>query len=392
MKSHIVCMIDDDPDYLHMCSQLLASVDIDVHGFTCLHDAADAVCRARVLILDLDMPQIDGVETLRWLSQRSFSGYLVIVSGHDIAIVQAARELAKAQGLQVAEALTKPLDMQAFIRKIQRLLQMQQQPSAQVVVGQQPDITAADFLAALHQHELSLCYQPKYRVDNQTLIGFEALARWHSPVWGQVSPAVFVPLAEETGLINELTDWVLAEVVAQLARWSADNLHTCVAVNLSLINLQNVSFPAKLLHQLKCHQLKPSQLVLELTESALMNEVVTALDILLRLRLNGIELSIDDFGTGYSSLAQLQRIPFSELKIDRRFVADFQHKPESRAIVETCINLAHKMHIRTVAEGVESIETLEALQEVGCDYAQGYLFHPPLTVPKATELLKAAQQ
>ena len=102
MMSHLVCMIDDDPDYLHMCSQFLASVDIAVYGFTCLHDAADAIGQARVVILDLDMPHIDGVETLRWLSQQAFSGHLVIVSGHDISIVHAARELAKAQGLPVA--------------------------------------------------------------------------------------------------------------------------------------------------------------------------------------------------------------------------------------------------------------------------------------------------
>lgn len=130
--------------------------------------------------------------------------------------------------------------------------------------------------------------------------------------------------------------------------------------------------------------------MLELTESALMNEVVTALDILIRLRMNGIELSIDDFGTGYSSVAQLQRVPFTELKIDRRFVSNFLRESESRAIVEACINLAHKMHIRTLAEGVECIETLQALRALGCDYAQGYFFHPPLHVAQATELLKGS--
>jgi EAL domain-containing protein (putative c-di-GMP-specific phosphodiesterase class I) len=387
MMSHLVCMIDDDPDYLQMCSQFLASVDIAVQGFTCLHDSADAVCQAKVVILDLDMPHIDGVETLRWLSRQAFSGYLVIVSGHDISIVHAARELAKAQGLQVADALTKPLDMHAFSRKIQQLLQVQLQPKAGT--GNQPAITAADLVAALQRNELSLCYQPKYQLTDNKLVGFEALARWKSPLFGQVPPTVFIQLAEQSGVIDALTDWVLAEVIAQLSRWAEQKLSTCVAVNLSLINLQNINFPARLLHELKCHQLQPQQLVLELTESAFMNEVVTALDILIRLRMNGIELSIDDFGTGYSSLAQLQRIPFTELKIDRRFIANFLHEAESQAIVETCINLAHKMHIRTVAEGVETAETLQALQAIGCDYAQGYFFHPPLTVPQATELLKA---
>jgi len=386
MMSHLVCMIDDDPDYLHMCSQFLASVDIAVYGFTCLHDAADAIGQARVVILDLDMPHIDGVETLRWLSQQAFSGHLVIVSGHDISIVHAARELAKAQGLQVADALTKPLDMLAFTKKIQQLLQVQLKP--QVVAGNRPAISATDLATALQRNELSLCYQPKYQLTDNKLVGFEALARWKSLVFGQVPPAFFIQLAEQSGMIDDVTDWVLAQVIAQLALWKKQQLTTRVAVNLSLINLQNINFPAKLLHEMKSHQLQPQQLVLELTESALMNEVVTALDILIRLRMNGIELSIDDFGTGYSSLAQLQRIPFTELKIDRRFVANFLHEPESRAIVEACINLAHNMHIKTVAEGVETIETLQALQVLGCDYAQGYYFHPPLTVAQATELLK----
>jgi EAL domain-containing protein (putative c-di-GMP-specific phosphodiesterase class I)/ActR/RegA family two-component response regulator len=383
-------MIDDDPDYLQMCAQFLASADIAVDGFTCLHDAADAVCQSSVVVLDLDMPQVDGVETLRWLSQQAFSGHLVIVSGHDISIVHAARELARAQGLQVAEALTKPLDMLAFSKKIQHLLKAPLQQQA--AVSDAPNITAADLVAALRNNELSLCFQPKYQLTDNQLVGFEALARWKSPVFGQVPPVFFIPLAEQSGVIDELTDWALSKALAQLSQWSAQQLHTRVAVNLSLINLQNISFPAKLLHEIKCYQLQPQQLVLELTESALMNEVVTALDILIRLRMNGIELSIDDFGTGYSSLAQLQRIPFTELKIDRRFISDFLHEPESRAIVEACINLAHNMQIKTVAEGVETVEMLQALKAIGCDYAQGYYFHPPLTVAQATELLKIAAQ
>lgn len=390
MKPNSVCMIDDDPDYLQMCAQFLASADIAVDGFTCLHDAADAVCQSSVVVLDLDMPQVDGVETLRWLSQQAFSGHLVIVSGHDISIVHAARELARAQGLQVAEALTKPLDMLAFSKKIQNLLKAPLQQQA--AVSNAPNITAADLVAALRNNELSLCFQPKYQLADNQLVGFEALARWKSPVFGQVPPVFFIPLAEQSGVIDELTDWALSKALAQLSQWSAQQLHTRVAVNLSLINLQNISFPAKLLHEIKCYQLQPQQLVLELTESALMNEVVTALDILIRLRMNGIELSIDDFGTGYSSLAQLQRIPFTELKIDRRFISDFLHEPESRAIVEACINLAHNMQIKTVAEGVETVEMLQALKAIGCDYAQGYYFHPPLTVAQATELLKIAAQ
>jgi EAL domain-containing protein (putative c-di-GMP-specific phosphodiesterase class I) len=390
MKPNSVCMIDDDPDYLQMCAQFLASADIAVDGFTCLHDAADAVCQSSVVVLDLDMPQVDGVETLRWLSQQAFSGHLVIVSGHDISIVHAARELARAQGLQVAEALTKPLDMLAFSKKIQHLLKAPLQQQA--AVSDAPNITAADLVAALRNNELSLCFQPKYQLTDNQLVGFEALARWKSPVFGQVPPVFFIPLAEQSGVIDELTDWALSKALAQLSQWSAQQLHTRVAVNLSLINLQNISFPAKLLHEIKCYQLQPQQLVLELTESALMNEVVTALDILIRLRMNGIELSIDDFGTGYSSLAQLQRIPFTELKIDRRFISDFLHEPESRAIVEACINLAHNMQIKTVAEGVETVEMLQALKAIGCDYAQGYYFHPPLTVAQATELLKIAAQ
>jgi len=392
MKPNSVCMIDDDPDYLHMCSQFLASVDITIDGFTCLHDAADAVCQSSVVVLDLDMPHVDGVETLRWLSQQAFSGHLVIVSGHDISIVHAARELARAQGLQVAEALTKPLDMLSFTQKIQHLLQMPQQSQAEAKASDYPNITAADLVAALRNNELSLCFQPKYQLTDNQLVGFEALARWKSPVFGQVPPVFFIPLAEQSGIIDELTDWALSQALAQLSQWSAQKLYTRVAVNLSLINLQNISFPAKLLHEVKCHQLQPQQLVLELTESALMNEVVTALDILIRLRMNGIELSIDDFGTGYSSLAQLQRIPFTELKIDRRFISDFLHEPESRAIVEACINLAHNMQIKTVAEGVETLEMLQALKAIGCDYAQGYFFNPPLTVAQATELLKIAAQ
>ena len=168
---------------------VFASADIAVDGFTCLHDAADAVCQSSVVVLDLDMPQVDGVETLRWLSQQAFSGHLVIVSGHDISIVHAARELARAQGLQVAEALTKPLDMLAFSKKIQNLLKAPLQQQA--AVSDAPNITAADLVAALRNNELSLCFQPKYQLTDNQLVGFEALARWKSPVFGQVPPVFF---------------------------------------------------------------------------------------------------------------------------------------------------------------------------------------------------------
>ncbi len=233
--------------------------------------------------------------------------------------------------------------------------------------------------SALKNGEFELHYQPQVDGPSRTVIGFEALVRWHHPQQGLVSPASFIPLAEETGLIVPLGDWVLREACRQNKAWQAAGLPPLpVSVNISPSQLRQSRFGHTVATVLEESGLHPSCLELELTESMMMHGPERNVETLQGLRELGVGISIDDFGTGYSSLAYLKRLPIDKLKIDQTFVRDVAVDPDDAAIITTIIGLAQNMNLGVVAEGVESVEQLELLQSGGCRHHQGYLFARPL--------------
>ena len=191
----------------------------------------------------------------------------------------------------------------------------------------------------------------------------EALVRWLHPERGLIYPDEFIWLAEKEGLMEDLTRTVIDQSVHQEQQWQNNVKWICVSVNISAIDITSLKLPEQLAELLEANKLSPSKLTLEVTETALMGELVKSLDILTRLRMKGLGLSIDDFGTGYSSLSQLHRVPFTELKIDQSFVISMLEDEEARAIVKTCVMLGHELKMKVVAEGVESKEHLEILKE-----------------------------
>jgi diguanylate cyclase (GGDEF)-like protein len=226
--------------------------------------------------------------------------------------------------------------------------------------------------------QLKLQYQPKVRFATGELVGVEALVRWIHPKLGQISPDQFIPLAEQTGLINPLTRWVLKEAMRQSYAWQRCGLDLNIAVNLSAKNLQSSDLTEHLGRLLSASGIQPGRLVLEVTESAIMSDEPRAQEILRKLHSQGIEIAIDDFGTGYSSLANLRRLPVSEIKIDKSFVMGMSACNEDRIIVDSIIELGHKLGLHVVAEGVETQHTWKALVDLRCDLAQGYLLSRPL--------------
>ncbi|HKP61273.1 MAG TPA: GGDEF domain-containing response regulator [Polyangiales bacterium] len=226
--------------------------------------------------------------------------------------------------------------------------------------------------------QLKLQYQPKVRFDTGELVGVEALVRWLHPKLGQISPDQFIPLAEKTGLINPLTRWVLKEAMRQSYAWQRSGLDLNIAVNLSAKNLQSSDLTEHLGRLLSASGIHPERLVLEVTESAIMSDEPRAQEILRKLHAQGIEIAIDDFGTGYSSFANLRRLPVSEIKIDKSFVMGMSASNEDRIIVDSIIELGHKLGLHVVAEGVETHSTWTALGDLHCDLAQGYFLSRPL--------------
>jgi diguanylate cyclase (GGDEF)-like protein/PAS domain S-box-containing protein len=231
---------------------------------------------------------------------------------------------------------------------------------------------------AIEYNKLLLHYQPKVDLSSGLVCGVEALVRWEHPERGLVSPDDFIPLAEQSGMIDALTERVLDAGLRQQHDWARAGVKLVLAVNLSARNLQNLQLPDKIAALLRTWAVRPEWLELEITESAIMADPTCALKILTALHAMGIRLTIDDYGTGYSSLAYLRRLPVNELKIDRSFVKNMTHDESNAMIVRSTIDLGHNLGLRVVAEGVESLGILELLRELGCNAAQGYYLSKPL--------------
>ena len=243
---------------------------------------------------------------------------------------------------------------------------------------------------ALDRQEFQVYYQPIISLDNKKIVGFEALLRWQHPEQGLISPAKFLPIAEEIGLIVPIGEWILHSACQQMALWqtqisTASQLK--ISVNLSAKQLQDPNFLGAVKRVLTQTGLEGKSLQLELTESMLMENLKALTTLLWQLKEEGIELSIDDFGTGYSSLSYLHRLPIDNLKIDRSFIKSIGKEKDGRNIVATIINLAHQMEMTTIAEGIESPKQLDRLQFLGCEKVQGYLFSRPVPSDQATALL-----
>jgi len=235
----------------------------------------------------------------------------------------------------------------------------------------------ASLEVALKKQRLHMLYQPKVRVRDGTLASVEALVRWDDPELGSIEPSRFVPLAEEHGLIDELTQWGLRTILKQWLDWREEGIDVQIAFNISALSLEHLDFPDLVERMCGGLEVPTDRLVLELTEGAT-QPLVKLMDTLTRFRIKGIGLAIDDFGTGYSSLMLLRQLPFTEVKIDRAFVADVPCSRDSRLIVQAITELARGLGISSTAEGIETVEQLRALSELGCDLVQGYLVSPPM--------------
>jgi diguanylate cyclase (GGDEF)-like protein len=253
----------------------------------------------------------------------------------------------------------------------------------------------ADLRHAVERQEFCLHYQPIVALDSGKLAGFEALLRWPQPDGKMISPAEFIPIAEETGLIIPLGEWALREAARQMQTWQEQyELPPSLTMSVNLSNKQftDAALREKILRILTETRLAPHCLKLELTESVVMEKIATTSEMLKQLRKLGIQLSIDDFGTGYSSLAYLARLPLDTLKIDRSFVSQMLENEEQSEVVKAIIMLARALGLEVVAEGVETREQLRQLQLLECSFAQGYLFSRPVEAAAAGRLIEEMQQ
>jgi len=244
----------------------------------------------------------------------------------------------------------------------------------------------SDLRVALEKGQLRVVYQPQVDVSDEAVTGFEALVRWDHPEHGPVSPAIFIPLAEEIRLIDEIGEWVLRTACAEAAKWPE---HISVAVNLSPVQFKSPALPSTVRMVLGDTDLPAKRLELEITEGVFLSNDDHVHEMIASLKAIGVKLALDDFGTGYSSLSYLQRVPFDKLKIDRSFVSGASD-PESRnaALIRAMVGLASDLQMRTIAEGVETQEELALVRDLGCPLVQGYIFGKPMPAEEALELAK----
>jgi len=244
---------------------------------------------------------------------------------------------------------------------------------------------------AIERNELELFYQAKVSIETGKLYGAEALLRWHHPVHGLISPDEFIPMAERTRMIAQLTPWVLKQAFRNAAGWHLQGIELKISINLSAKDLHDPELPDHITGIAAATGIKPEWIMLEITEGSVMRDPEHALDIIKRLHAQGYQFSMDDFGTGYSSLAYLKKMPLTELKIDKSFVSDIMNSENDAVIVKATINLAHNLGLQVTAEGVETKEIMEKLREYGCDIAQGYFLNKPLAVKDFDQWMRSSQ-
>ncbi len=333
----------------------------------------------KLVLCDLQMPTMNGIELVRRLGDLGYQGGLILFSGEGQRTLRMAKKLAQKQGLNVLGVLSKPIQL----AKLKALLEEPDDRRAISLAHPAPrlQVDAAMLDAAIGSAQLQNLYQPKVCMRTGRVKGVESLVRWQHPEMGLLYPDAFISVAEAHDLIDRLTRAVMAGpsgALTHLRQWHEAGLALHLAVNVSMDNLADLHFPDFVAQAAQDAGVSLSHLVFEITECRFCADVRTVNDVLSRLRLRRSKLAIDDFGTGYSSLSQLHELPFDELKIDRQFVHGAHQDNVLNSILDASIKMARELHIVTIGEGVETLEDWLHLQAKGCDFAQGHWIAKPM--------------
>lgn len=374
-------VIDDDT-----LSRRLASAALRLIGVVASLEARDgqeALDRLRahdgiidVALCDLQMEGMDGVELLTRLRAERPEIAVVLLSGVERAVVQSVEGMAKSLGLRVLGALAKPLDRDQLAGLIGRLNVTGPAPDSPPVFAGQ--LSPAEVGAALQSNRIVPYFQPRIALANGTLIGCEALIRWKHPREGLLGPHRFMPLARDSGQLIAITWHMLERCFVASRRWFDAGLDLNLSINIPIELLDQPSVTENIVALAREHAIPLDRLIFEIAERSAVGFDAVMIGNLARLRLRGVRIAIDHFGTGYASMEQLLRVPFTELAIDRTFVAGAVRNASVRTILESSLLLGRRLGLHTIAEGLESGDELDMLRQLPCDSAQGNLISPPI--------------
>lgn len=400
MPAGKLLILDDDPQVGRLIQYIAESAGFEARSLTEVDPFFSAVetWAPSHIAIDLIMPEMDGVQVLVRLAALHCEARIIITSGVGNRVLDAAGRSGYEHGLDIAGVLSKPFSPKSLRELLLqpgelRVPARSRRTARQGAGTPREGPEGAELSLAIEQGQIVMAYQPQVECATGRLAGVEALARWAHPVRGLLFPDQFIPLAEQHGLMDELT----FEVMRGALHWFLEHLGEghpgsgvappSLSVNISTSALRDPAIIERLSDYCRSSGIDPTRLIFELTETSAMEDPVTSLDILTRLRMKGFQLSIDDFGTGFSSMLQLVRLPFSEIKIDKSFVSTAIRSAESLAVVRSVIELGHSLELRVVAEGVEDEPTLRLLQSLDCDVVQGYFLGRPVAGGELLEWL-----
>lgn len=381
-----ILIVDDDPFSVQQLQQHFTRIEnVDVK---CAVDAKEGIesieaSQFDIVILDIDMPAIDGIQFVRLLSEFYNNETLVLYSGEK-TLVNVTAELIKSYGFNYLGALEKPVTVAGLSELLGKYTQNNVEEKVTVSV-----VSDNEIRTLIESDAITVLYQPQISIGNKQVLSVEALSRLNRGEGYLVSPFVFLPRLNELQLESAFAQKVSVIAIEQLAEWGAKGHTLKMAINFSMHALEDLSLPDKLVYLCEKNGVSSELITIEVTESDITKEPKHTLEVISRLKLAGFNLSIDDFGTGYSSMDKLKRLPFDELKLDKSYVLNSFEDSVSSALVTSSLELAQKLVMKTVAEGVETQEVFDFIETAGADFAQGYFFAKPLS---ANELIKWVEE
>lgn len=390
-------VVEDSPvqraHAVQLCRQLGVTLVYEaVHGAEALSQLAMLRMPPDLMLIDLHMPVMDGVELITQLHERGCSIPLLVVSSQEQDILNAVQDLSCTLKLPMLGCLPKPLKSEQLAQALEHYSACIQGTLATTQSRPALTIDPSDLCHAIDCGDIDVHYQPKVHMRTGLVRGMEVLARWDHPTLGRIAPDQFIALAEKEHLIFDLTLRVLRKSITQAAEWKHMGFNPSLAVNLSPLLLDSPDLVREITELVESNGICPSQIVLEITESAGVEHLGKAIAVLTRLRLKGFGLSLDDYGTGFSSMQQLARLPFTELKIDRSFVHRAHQRRNLAVILESALEMAKRLELISVAEGIETIEDWRMLQRCGCVIGQGYLIAKPMPGSEVPQWLRSHRQ
>lgn len=348
-------------------------------------DGFDAIAQLKTnpqieaIVLDLEMPGMDGVQVLHEMARLRLGVFIVVVSARESVLLNVVESMSRSLGLRLLGVLQKPISHEQLAASLSRFAMhpAHAEHSAEALaLG--PPLTEDDVLRGLREREFVAYFQPKVTLVDGRLKGVEALVRWQHPRHGLLAPGLFIELIERSHYIFEMTLQMLDMSLWYCRQWHDAGLALSVSLNLSAHSLADTKLADAIIARVLASGIEPQYVVLEITESALMTDLSITLGTLARLRLKGFGLSVDDYGTGFSCMLQLSRMPCTELKIDRAFVNGASESQHLRILLESALDIATKLGLGVVAEGVETLQDWQLLSDLDCGEVQGYFVAKPM--------------